>query len=100
MTIEVTISLMIDRIITNKTIGEIITDKTIEGTTKIDKILEQMTPNRDMGIRVRAEIDKEVTVVTILEVEIEIEMVRYSKEPEHYQMTEKGQDLGVGPTLE
>ena len=91
---------MIDRAIIDKTIGEIITDKTIEETVDIDKTLEQMTLNRDIGIGARVEIDKEITVVTILEVEIETEMDRYNKGPEHYQMAETGQDLGLGPILE
>ena len=97
---EVTISQMINRAITDKTIGEIITDKTIEDTIDIDKTLEQMTLNRDTGIGVRVEIDKEITVVTILEVEIETEMDRYNKGAEHYQMTETGHDLGLGLALE
>ena len=41
----------------------------------------------------RVEKDKEVTV---LEVEIEVDMNIYNKEPEHYQMTETGQDIGLG----
>ena len=48
----------------------------------------------------REEKDKEITVVTILEVGIEVETDIYNKEQEHYQMTEMGQDLGLGPTLE
>ena len=46
---EVTIDLMINRAIIDKTIGEVTTDKTVEGTTEIDKIIEEMTPNRDVG---------------------------------------------------
>ena len=90
---EITISLMIDRSITDKTIGETIINKTIEGTTEIDKIIEEMTPNRGIGIEVRVERDQEITIVTILEMDI------CNKEPEHYQMTETGQSLGLGPTL-
>ena len=97
---EVTIGLMIDRAITDKTIGETIIDKIIEGTTEIDKIIDKMTPNRGIGIGVRVERGQEITIVTILEVEIEVEMDIYNKEPEHCQMTETGQDLGLGPTLE
>ena len=101
MTIEeITINLMTNRAIIDKTIGEIITDKTIEGTTEVDKIIEERTPKRGIGIGVRVEKDKEITVVTIIKVEIEVEMDIYNKEPEHYQMTEMGQDLGPGPTLE
>ena len=55
---------MIDRTITDKMIGETIIDRTIEGTTKIDKIMEQMTPNRGIGIGVRVEKDQEITIVS------------------------------------
>ena len=57
-----------------------------------------MTPDRGIGIGVRVEIDQEIIVVTILGVETEIEMDRYNKELEPYQMTET--DLGLGPTQE
>ena len=82
MTIEeIIIGLMRDRTITDKTIGETIIDKRIEGITKIDKIIEEMTPNRGIGIGVRVEKDQEITIVTILEVEIEVETDKYKKEP-------------------
>ena len=97
---EITISLMTDRAITGKTIGETIIDKTIEETIEIDKIIEEMTPNRGMGTGARVERDQEITVVTILEVEMEIEMDRDNKELGHHQMTEIGQDLGLCPTQE
>ena len=86
---------MIDRTITDKTIRETIIDKTIKGTTEIGKFIEEMTPNRGIGIEVRVERDQEITKVTILEVEMDI----YNKEPEHYQMTETGQGLGLGLNL-
>ena len=51
---EITTGPMKGKIITGKTIeGETITGKTIE----IDKIIEEMTPNKDKGIGVRVEID-------------------------------------------
>ena len=59
-----------------------------------------MSPNRGIGIGVRVERNQEITVVIILEVQIEIETDRYNKEPEHCQMTETGQDLGLGQTQE
>ena len=67
---DITIDLMIDRAITDKTIGETLIDKTIEGTTEKDKIIEGMTPNKDIGIGVKVERDQEITIVTILEVEL------------------------------
>ena len=76
---EVTINLMINRALTDKTIREIITSKTIEGITEVDKIIEEMTPNRGIGIGVRIEKDKAITVVTILEVEIEVDMDIYNR---------------------
>ena len=84
--------------------GEIITGKTIEGETitckKIekDKIREVMTPDKGTGIGVRVGIDQEIIVVTVLEVETEIEMDRCNKEPELCQMTKK--DLDLGPIQE
>ena len=89
---EITIGLTKDGVIMGKTIGETVTDKTIE----TDKIIEKMTPNRGTGMGVRVDTDQEIIVVIILEVEIEIELAKYSKELEHYQMT--GQDLGLVPT--
>ena len=57
---------MKDEIITGKTIGgEKATDKTIE----TDKIIEEMTPDKDTGIGVRVEIDQAIIVVTILEID-------------------------------
>ena len=97
---EITIGLMINRTITDKTIGDIITNKTIEGITEIDKIIEEMTLNRGIGIGVRVDRDQELTIVTILGLEIEVEMDIYNREPEHYQMTETDHDLDLGPTLE
>ena len=100
MTIEeITIGLMIDTTITDKTIGETIIDRTIERTTEIDKIMVEMTPNRGIGIGVRVERDPEITIVTILEVEIEVETGIHNKEAKHYVMIETGQGLGLGPTL-
>ena len=89
----IAISLMKDGPIIDQTIGEKISDKKIE----IDKIIEEMTPDKDTGIGVRAEIDQEIIIVTVLEVEIEIEMGRCNKEPELCQMTEKDLDLGPIP---
>ena len=71
---------MINRAITDMTIGEISTDKTTEGTTEVDKIIEEMTPSRGIGIGVRVEKDKGITVVTILEVEIEVETDIYNRD--------------------
>ena len=59
-----------------------------------------MTPSRGVEIGVRAERDQEITVVTILEVEIDTETDRDNKGLEHYQMTEIDQDLSLGPTQE
>ena len=81
---ETTISLMKYGITTGKTIEEIVTDKTIE----TDKIIEEMILNRGIGTEVRVGIGQETIVVTILRVEIEIEMDRCNKELELYQMTE------------
>ena len=54
MTLEgMTISLMIDKTTIDKTIGETATDKTIEGTIEIDKSIEEIIPNRCIGIGVR-----------------------------------------------
>ena len=83
----------------DRAIEETITDKTIEETIEIYRIIGKMTPDRGKGIEVRVERGQEITIVTILEVEIEIETDRYNKEPEHYQMTETGQGLGLDPTL-
>ena len=69
---EITIGLTTCRVITGKTIEETVIDKTIEETTEIDKIIEEMTSNRGIGIGVQVERYQEITVVTILEVEIEI----------------------------
>ena len=91
---EITIGLMKDGIPVGKTIGQTITDMTIE----TDKIIEEMTPNRGIGIGVRVEIDQEIIVATILGVEIEIEIDGCNKEPELCQMTET--DLGLGLTQE
>ena len=91
---EIAIGLMKDGPIIDKTIGEKILDKTI----KVDKIIEEMTPDKDTWIGVRVEIDQEIIVVTVLEVETEIEMDRCNKEPELCQMTEK--DLNLGPIQE
>ena len=59
-----------------------------------------MTCDRGIEIEVRVETDQEITVMTILGVETEIETDRDNKELEHYQMTETGLDLGLGPTQE
>ena len=92
---ETTTSSMIDEIIIDETVGgEIATDKTIE----IDKIIEEMTPDKDTGIGMEVGIDQEITVETVLEVEIEIETDGCNKEPELCQITEKY--LGPGPIQE
>ena len=88
---EIAISLMKGGLTIDKTIGEKISDKTIE----TDKTIGEMTPNRDTGIGVRVEIDQEIIVVTIVEVEKEIETDMCNKELELCQMTDK--DLGTGP---
>ena len=87
---QTTISLMKDGITTGKTIEEIVTDKTIE----TDKIIEEVIPNRGIGTEVRVGICKDTIVVTILGVEIEIEMDGCNKEPELYQMRETYPGLG------
>ena len=91
---------MIGKTITDKTIGETIIGKTIEATTEIGKIMEEMTPNRGIEIEVRVERVQEITKMTILEVELGVETDKYNKEPKHYQMIETGQCLGLDLTLE
>ena len=88
--VETTIGLMKDRIITGKTIEEIVTDKTIE----TNKTIEKMISDRGIGTEVRVGIDQETIVVTILGIEIETEMDGCNKEPELYQMTETYLNLG------
>ena len=73
---ETTISLMKDGITTGKTREEIVTDQTIE----TDKTIEEMIPKGGIGTEVRVGIGQETIVVTILRVEIEIEMYRCNKE--------------------
>ena len=61
---------MEDIIIIDKRIGgETATDKIIE----IDKIIEEMTPDKNIERGLRVGIDQEIIVMTVLEVEIEIE---------------------------
>ena len=82
---------MKDEMTLDKTVeGEITTDKIIE----IDRITEEMTPDKDTEIGVKVGIGQEITVMTALEVETETEMDRCNKDPELWQMTEK--DLGPG----
>ena len=82
---------MKDAISTDRTIGrEITIDKTIE----IDKIIEEMTLDKETGVRV--EIDWEIIVMTVLEVEkeVETEIDGCNLDPELCQMTEdQGLDL-------
>ena len=85
---------MRDVVTTDRTIGgEITIDKTIE----IDKIIEGMILDKETEVRV--EIDWEITVMTVPEVEkeVETEMDRYTLDPELCQMTE---DQGLDLTLE
>ena len=74
MTIEeITTDLMIGKIVTDKMIGETIIDKTIEETIlEIDKIMTEMTLNRDIEIEVRVGRIQEIIIVTIQEIEVEI----------------------------
>ena len=89
---EIATSLMKDEITIDKTIGgEINTDKTIE----IGKIIEEMTPDKDTETGVKVGIDQEIIVMTVLEVETEIETDGFNLDPELCQMTEKDQ----GPDL-
>ena len=67
--------------------GETFIDKTIEGTIlEIDKIMAEMTLNRDIEIEVRVEKVQEITIVTIqeIEVEIEVETDTCDQDLEHY----------------
>ena len=57
----------------DKTIGEITIGKTIEGTIETGKLLLEMTPNEDIKLEARVERVQEITKMTILEVEIEVE---------------------------
>ena len=60
---EITTGPMKDIITIDKTIGgEIATDKTI----KVDKIVEEMTPDKDIETGVKVGIDQEITVMTVL----------------------------------
>ena len=90
---ETTTSLMKDDLTLDKTVGgETATDETIE----TGKIIEEMTPDRDIEIEVRVGIDQ--GHIMAIEVEREIEMDRCNKDPEFCQMT--GKDLGPGPIQE
>ena len=83
---------MRDIITIDKTIGgEIATDKTIE----IDKIIEEVTPDKETGVKVG--IDQEIIAMTVQEVEIEIEteMDGCNLDPELCQMTEEDQGLDL-----
>ena len=73
---ETTTALMKDVAITDKAIGQTVTGKIIE----TDKVIEGMTPDNSIVIRVRVETDQETIVLTILEVEIETEVDKYNKE--------------------
>ena len=88
---EIATSLMKDKITIDRTIGEIATDKTIE----INKIIEEMTSDKDTETGVKVGIDQELTVGTVLEVETEVETEtetdRCNLDPELCQMTEKDQ---------
>ena len=70
---EITTSLMIDKTITDKTTRETIIGKKIEWTKEIGKIMEEMNPNTGIEIDVRVDRDQEITIVTILEVEMGVE---------------------------
>ena len=59
-----------------------------------------MTPNKDIELEVRVERVQEITKMTILEVEIEVETNNYNKELEHYQIIEIDQGLGQDLTPE
>ena len=76
---------MRDAVTTDRIIeGEITIDKSIE----IDKIIEEMTLDKEKGVRV--EIDWEIIVMTApgVEKEVEIEMDRCNLDPELCQMTD------------
>ena len=60
----------IEEISTSLMIGETITDKAIEGTIEISKIMEEMTPNK--GIEIEVRVGKEITIMTIQETEVGI----------------------------
>ena len=85
---------------TDKTIGGITIGKTIEGTIETDKIVLEMTPNKDIEKEVKVERVPRTTKMTILEVEIEVERDKYNKELECYQTIEIGWVLGLGPIPE
>ena len=89
---EITTIPMRDIITIDRTIGgEMATDKTIE----IDKIIGEMTPEKETGAKVG--IDQEIIVMTAPEVETgtETEMDRCNLDPELCLMTEEDQ----GPDL-
>ena len=73
--------------------GEIVIDRTIE----IDKIIEEITPDKDIETEVKVGIDQETIVMTVLEVEIEIEteMDGCNLHPKLCQMTEEDQGLDL-----
>ena len=71
----------------------IATDKKIE----IDKIIEGMTTDKDIETGVKVGIDQEIVVMTVLEVETEIETETdgCNLDPELCQMTEEDQGLDL-----
>ena len=82
---------MRDVITIDSIIGDIATDKTIE----IDKITGEMTPDKETEVKVGTY--QEIIVMTVLEVEIEIEteMDRCNLDPELCQMTEENHSLDL-----
>ena len=97
ITEEITTSPIKDIIITDKTIGEgIATERTVE----IDKIIEEMTPDKDTETGMKVGTDQEIIAMIGLEAEteIDIEMDGCNLDPEHCQMTEE--DQGLDLTLE
>ena len=69
------------------------TDRTIE----VDKIIEEMTPDKEIETGVKVGIEPEIIAMIVLEVEIEreTEMDRCNLDPELCQMTEEDQCLDL-----
>ena len=77
-----TIGVTIEEIITSLMIDKTIKEKILE----IDKIMAEMTPNRDIEIEVRVGRVQEITLVTIqaIDVEIGVKTDKCDQELEHY----------------
>ena len=97
MTEDIPVSLLKGTMIMDLITGiEVITGKRVEK----NKIIEVMTPDRDMEIEVKVGIGPEIIAETEpgTETEVETETDQLETDPELCQMTEDNQ--GPGPTLE